>query len=185
MTILTNPLEQIVEQRYREQLLTTLQNPKRLEAVYGSKFWQEPQVEKLRQFCVTAAKTLDTPISQISLITNTTQRAVAAYGLEDGTDSSLDFSVCQHTVGHKAIYDETDFNIVDANKIPLLCNLRSVTENGIKSYLGVPLIDKNSQIIGAFCVADYKERNWDETDVLMLAHLSTALITMHEAHSNS
>lgn len=170
-----NPLKRLVDKTYQDRLKTTLGDSARLEAVYGSRFWNEPDSEKLRAFCVTAAHTLKSSISQVNLITADGQHAIASYGLEEGTTLELDFSVCQHTVG----VGET-LNAGNMEEVPILCDLKAVTEDGIIAYLGVPLIDRNGYILGAFCVADYTPRDWTDLDVLMMSHLSSAIMNMHE-----
>lgn len=44
-----NALKQIVQRHYQDRLKTTLAHPARLEAVYGSRFWTQPDREKLRR----------------------------------------------------------------------------------------------------------------------------------------
>ena len=170
-------LREIVEDHYRNRLTGKLADPERLEAVYSSRFWQQPHHFKVHDFCNTAAHALHAPIAQISLITANSQFVVASYGkgVEDGIHEELDFSVCQHTVG----IAET-INVANLREYPVLCDLKAVTEGGIVAYLGVPLVTKDENVIGAFCVADKEEREWTEGDVTMLTQLAWALVAMHE-----
>lgn len=170
-----NALKQIVQTHYRDRLKTTLADPTRLEAVYGSRFWTQPDREKLRQFCITASTTLNAPVAQVSLVTDSEQVIVAAVGKEDARAESLDFSVCQHTVGVGM-----SLNVNDLRHQVVLCDLKSVTDQGLVAYLGVPLLDRNGNILGAFCAADFEERSWSDMDVTMLTHLASALVAMHE-----
>lgn len=170
-------LRSIVKDGYERQLRSTLADPERLKAVYSHRFWQQPDVEKLRDFCAVAAYSLDAPVSQLNLVTDREQRTITGYN-DPENSIKVEFGLCQHIIGIG-----TEVHMNNLADFPY-CNVPSTAaRTGIKAYLGVPLIERTGLIIGALCVVDFKSRDWDASDITVLAQLAFAVMTMREANT--
>jgi len=113
------------------------------------------------------------PISLVTLITDTTQLCVGMHGLPDTVtvagrtfgrfDLPVQGALCAPMIasGHSHI-------VPDLRKDPRYAQHPLVTELGLRSYVGVPLISLTGRPLGGHCVLDFQPRPADVTDVLAL-----------------
>lgn len=168
-------MERAMLDTYFRELASELEDPKRLRAVYGSDFYDAEVQLKLNSICATAAQLLNAPHASVNLIERDTQRTVATYGSRSLSSVEASKSVCQHTVGTRR-----EINIDDFAQHPLVCELTTV-HDGIRSYLGVPLMTQDSLVLGALCVWDTTPRTWNTTHVSALASLASVVMRFHHA----
>lgn len=175
-------LEKAMLDTYRRELGLALNDVDRLQAVYGSVFFEADQVLKLESICATAAQMLEVQNAAVNLISNNQQFSVATFGerwakpLDLPLNVELDYSYCQHVVG-----TERDLSIEDTLRHALVCESRATTEGGIRSYLGVPIINRQGHILGSLCVWSYEPHKWSATDVALLTGLSAVLTRFEES----
>lgn len=168
-------LEKAMLDGYLHELKLRLKDPPRLEELYGSHFFDQEVRTKLDGICRTVTQLLDTPASSVHLVSDSEQMTVATYGGPD-VYVGLDRSFCQHVVG-----TERDLTIEDALRHALVCDSTRVLDDGVRSYLGVPLMTRNGHILGALCTWDYVERTWRPADVAVLTQLAVVVMRFHEA----
>jgi signal transduction protein with GAF and PtsI domain len=164
-------LEGVMLKTYQRELGLKLADPVRLQELYGSAFWDADKVLKLNSICATACQLLDTPSSEINLITDTEQVCVASYGALGLRRVELERSYCQHVVAA-----ERPLSIGEATKHALVCRSSVTMESGIRAYLGVPLITARGYILGSLCTWTYEPRMWTDTEVSMLASLASVVM---------
>ncbi len=118
-----------------------------------------------------AAHVLDAPIALLTLVDEDRQFFLSAWGLPEplasDRETSLDYSICQH-----AVASGRPLIVSDATADPVLASNKAVTEFGITSYAGVPLITSERYAVGTLCVLDYVERDWPDDQVTLLGHLA-------------
>jgi GAF domain-containing protein len=129
-----------------------------------------PALERLAQL---ASRLLDAPASQVSLV-GAEETVGAAAGLASGSSgarSALQDSVCFVTarLGEPLV-------VPDAAADDRLADLGAVTDGRVRAYLGVPLVGKDGQVVGAMCVYDAEVRAWSTDDVLVLTDLAAAAV---------
>ena len=66
--------------------------------------------------------------------------------------------------------------INDTRADPRAAALPPVVSGGVRSYLGVPLIDSAGLALGALCVYDGHERSWTANDVGVLGELAASVV---------
>lgn len=110
-----------------------------------------------------ASKALDTPVAALSLLDAGSQVVVGAVGLPVG-ELPYSHSLCQYSVQSRA-----PVVINDARRDVRFAVNGAVTELGLVSYAGVPLVDDGGHALGVLCVADHVPRSWsgDQIDVLI------------------
>lgn len=181
-------LEKAMLDTYRRELGLALNDADRLQAVYGSSFFEADQVLKLESICATAAQMLEVQNAAVNLISNNQQYSVATHGerwsksldLHLPLNVELDYSYCQHVVG-----TERDLSIEDTLRHALVCESKATTEGGIRSYLGVPIINRQGHILGSLCVWSFQPHKWSATDVALLTSLSAVLTRFEESRGES
>ncbi|WP_129338609.1 SpoIIE family protein phosphatase [Cellulomonas endophytica] len=67
--------------------------------------------------------------------------------------------------------------IADARHDVRVADLEPVRAGAVRSYLGVPLLGQDEQIVGALCVFDAVARAWSLSDVALLQDLATYAVT--------
>lgn len=150
---------------YEREMQRTLDDPGRLKAVYSAKFAAEPVRERIRTICQTTRTMLNVDGCEANLITDTEQ-----YDISTDVDHPLKQSFCKFVVNERAL-----FHVENARTHKLVCESTSVTERGIRSYLGLPLL-WNDFAVGAFCVFTTTPRVWKPFEVQVLAGLAVAVV---------
>ncbi|MBC7386211.1 MAG: GAF domain-containing sensor histidine kinase, partial [Cryobacterium sp.] len=94
----------------------------------------------------------------------------SAHGLPedwaDIRDIPIGDPICQYTLVGKPVVIE------DARDYPDLMVNPSVSALSIGSYLGIPMMTKEGQNLGSFCVIDRKVRKWTENEIATLTDLT-------------
>jgi GAF domain-containing protein len=139
----------------------------RLSVVAGIDLDDPELRQKLNAITERTAGRLGMPISLVSVVSHVAQDFIGSYGLDgwmrDAQGTPVEWSFCRQAVTSRRPYTVPDAR-VDARQSsnPL------VTEDGIRSYAGVPLmIDR--EVIGTLCVLDTNPRVFTEADLEELA----------------
>jgi GAF domain-containing protein len=116
-----------------------------------------------------AASRLGAPVAVLSVVTTTRQHFAAQHGLtgwmaqEKGTP--VEWSFCVHTVRRGA-----PLAIEDATLQPIVSHSPLIDE-GVRSYLGVPLVTRSGYALGSLCVIGPDPRRFGDTDIAQLREL--------------
>lgn len=159
----------------RRETASTLDDGDRVEAVYGAHYAAPDVLAQARTVCEIAATILRAPHSQVALVDNRYQSQVTSYHVAEGRhrrsgNIECTDGLCQYVVGL-----EVPLVVSDATQHKLVCDTKQVTQHGVMSYLGVPVESADSHIIGTLCVWDARTRDWDVSDVDLLARLARML----------
>jgi GAF domain-containing protein len=108
-----------------------------------------------------AARLLDTPCAQISLLTAQEQVVTAAVGVDWSRQqrSPASDSMCSVTVALGRA-----FVVEEAAGHPWVYDLPPVTSGQVSSYLGVILTDAAGHVLGSLCVYGDRPRSWADGD---------------------
>jgi PAS domain S-box-containing protein len=153
-----------------------LTRPDRLAALRQTALLDTPPEEGFDRLTRMAARLLGASTSLISLVTDDHQFFKSAIGLPEPLASRrtapLSFSFCSQVVasGEPLVLE-------DARKHPLLGHSPAIRELGWISYAGVPLVTRDRQVVGAFCVVDKMPRLWSERDIALLQDLAGSAVT--------
>lgn len=119
-----------------------------------------------------ASTLIDVPICFISVISEGKQIVTSGEGLPDGIEHSplpLDDLICDSVVS-----DRAPLVIPDTEQHPLLRESAAATRLGIRAYAAIPLVTNSGTLLGSFCVADHRPRQWSEQDVRLLTSIAAA-----------
>jgi two-component system cell cycle sensor histidine kinase/response regulator CckA len=153
-----------------------LTRPDRLAALRQTTLLDTPPEEGFDRLTRMAARLLGASTSLISLVADDHQFFKSAIGLPEPWASRrtapISFSFCSQVVatGEPLVLE-------DARKHPLLGHSPAIRELGWISYAGVPLITRDRQVVGAFCVVDRMPRLWSERDIDLLQDLAGSAVT--------
>ena len=153
-----------------------LTRPDRLAALRQTALLDTPPEEGFDRLTRMAARLLGASTSLISLVADDRQFFKSAIGLPEPWASRrtapLSFSFCSQVVasGEPLVLE-------DARKHPLLGHSPAIRELGWISYAGVPLVTRDRQVVGAFCVVDKMPRLWSERDIALLQDLAGSAVT--------
>jgi len=101
-----------------------------------------------------AAKTLDVPITLISLISEDRQWFKSVYGLEGVNETARDIAFCSYTILNQELLEVQDA-LADHrfSKNPLVTG-----EPKIRFYAGAPLTNRDGFTLGTLCIIDQKPK---------------------------
>ena len=160
-----------------------LEDPRRLNLInrlLGSESARDREFDRISRI---GASILKTPTCVVSLVTSDKQVFKGACGLPESLiqhrSTPLSHSICQH-----AVVNRVPIIIEDALETEWVAENLAVTELGIRSYLGFPLMTEDYLVLGSFCVIDYVPRQWsiEEIDLvrdlaaLVVEHLESSLV---------
>ena len=150
-------------------------HPVRLEALRESELLDTLPQESLDRYTRLAAALLGTPISMITLIDRERQFFLSRTGFPDAIkdlrQTPLTHSFCKHAVVHGE-----PFVVTDARNDPRVSDNPAVTELGVVSYLGMPLLTRDGVIFGTLCVIGTEPRDWTCDDIARLGDLAAAVM---------
>jgi two-component system, cell cycle sensor histidine kinase and response regulator CckA len=118
-----------------------------------------------------AGRLLGTPIALISLVDEDRQFFKSAIGLPEPLATAratpLSYSFCRHVV------ESGDrLAVEDARRHALVRTNPAVHELGWVAYAGVPLADRDGNVLGALSVIDVMPRRWSDRDLGLLTDLA-------------
>lgn len=151
---------------YEDGMRRTIDDPGRLKAVYSARFAAEPVRERLQTIADTCRIALDVDGCEANLVTDTDQVDIAS-----GRKKKLERTLCKYVVSEGAL----GFKVESATTHRLVCESTAVTEDGVRAYLGLPLL-WDEYAVGAFCVFSYTPRVWKPYEVQVLAGFAVAVV---------
>ena len=123
------------------------------------------------------ARVCDAPISLIGLLDGDRIWLKSRCGLPM-EESSRAISFC----GHAIVSGEECFAVEDARTDPRFADNPIVTEVGIASYAGAPLIDADGYALGTLCVLDVRPRTLDAGQREALVDMARHVVYLIERH---
>ena len=130
----------------------------------------------LRRLAEVAQSLVGAPLVGVTLITADEQLVLTSAGRASARLPSrhlpLVQSLCQHVVRSGAMSTADDVTACE-----LLRDSLSITELGIRAYLGSPLTTSADETIGRLCAIDFKSRAWHDADRTSLTNLAAAVTT--------
>jgi signal transduction histidine kinase len=118
----------------------------------------------LERLVTLGARTIGTPMAAVSFVDRDRQVFLSAVGLMDPWRTTrqmpLRYSFCKHAVGAGCA-----LVVRDARRHPLVRRNPSVSELGVRAYLGVPVGTPAGHLLGTFNVVDVQARDWSARDI--------------------
>jgi PAS domain S-box-containing protein len=159
-------------------LTSVLADPGRLAAVRQTKLLDTPAEAVFDRLARLAARMLNAPIAILSLMDQERQFFKAAHGLPEPWASErqapISTSMCRYVLvtGQPLVIGDLRWDALGSDNA-FLAGLGAV------AYMGTPLVSSTGHIVGAFCVADRRPRDWTAEDLASLRDM--AGLTMDEA----
>jgi len=150
--------------------LDVLNDPARLAALRGTGLLDSPPEERFDRLTREAARRLVAPLALVNLVDDQRQFSKSCFAPGNwpaGRNASLPDSFCKY-----AVRSREPLVISDTHGHPLVSSSAMVTELGIRSYLGIPLVTPDGHALGSLCIADFIPRTWPEEDVRALQALA-------------
>lgn len=85
----------------------------------------------------------------------------------------LRYSFCKHVVA-----SGVDVVVPDAAHYPPSCHRAAVRDTGARAYLGTPLRDQRSAVVGAACMISFSPTAWDVADMELVRGFARAARTI-------
>ena len=119
------------------------------------------------------ARSLDVPVSLLSLLDHDRQFLKSTVGVPEGTSElPLSGSLCRYAieVGGPLVVD-------DARVLrPVLGGISSIEEHGVVAYVGVPLVVADGMAVGTLCAIASAPRTWSERETSTLVDLAAIAV---------
>ena len=165
-----------MEEANKSEQVEPIGNPTRLAALRQTSLLDTPPEEPFDRLTRLAAIVLRAPIALVSLVDGKRQFFKSCLGLPEPLASlrqtPLTHSFCRH-----AVASGEPFIVSDARTHPIVRDNPAVSELGVIAYAGIPLITREGQTLGSFCVVDTRPREWTAEDIEALRSLAAAVMT--------
>lgn len=145
----------------------------------------EIEDERLQAIVDQAAAELDLPIAAISILLDSAQYFIASHGLEGGWIGNAGGTPHEWSFCRNAVDRREPFIVENAAEHPLVRDNPLVRVDGIRSYLGVPLITSKDEAIGALCVIGKQARRFSFDEIGRLRAFARELLPVLEARRAS
>ena len=126
-----------------------------------------------------AADELKLPLAAVTVVLNSAQYFISSKGLTGwvglARGTPVEWAFCRH-----AVESREPFMVEDAGTHPVVRDNPLVEIEGVRSYLGMPLITTNDQPIGTLCVFGSDTRRFSKTDIDTLRELASSVMTVLE-----
>lgn len=123
-----------------------------------------------------AADDLHLPLAAISIVLDSAQYFIASHGMSGwlgiARGSPVEWAFCRHAVASRE-----PFVVEDAGNHPVVRDNPLVQIDGIRCYLGMPLITSKDQAIGTLCVLGVQTRSFSPTDLDTLRELAARVMS--------
>ncbi len=151
-----------------------LNDPDRLAALAATGLDTVPE-ESFDRLTRMVTRLLGVPVSLVSLVDDKRQFFKSAVGLTgwpaEDRSTPLSHSFCQTVV-----IEQTPLIVTDAKNDARVCDNLAVSELGVQSYLGVPLI-VSGHVIGSLCAIDDTPRQWSESDLNTMSDVAAIVMS--------
>ncbi|MEV7192816.1 GAF domain-containing protein [Streptomyces sp. NPDC093510] len=149
--------------------------PARVRRLRGLGIGQRPEPD-FDLFADRLAELTGAPYSMVNFIDEDRQffaglHAPEKAGSEPSRYLARDHGYCPHVVvRRKALVLE------DVRDYPRFAGNPVVEENGVRSYLGAPLIDRTGTVLGTVCVVDVEPRRWGREGLDTIKRMAAELV---------
>ena len=156
-------------------LTEILHDTGRLTALRNTALLDSPPEEAFDRLTRIAAAVLRAPLALVNLVDERRQFSKSCFAPASWPperEAALADSFCKYTVvaGEPLLISDTRLD-------PRVATSGMVTELGVVSYAGVPLMTPDGHVIGTVCVADFEPREWSRDQIRLLEDLAAATIT--------
>jgi hypothetical protein len=148
----------------------------RLAELRRSGLLDSPPEESYDRITELAARLLDAPVAQISLVDENRQFFKSCFGMDEPwttkRETPLSHSFCQH-----ALESPGPLLIEDARVHPLVRENLAIRDFDAIAYAGVPLVSAAGHALGTLCVIDHQPRAWTAEQVDTLTVLAASVVS--------
>lgn len=155
-----------------------LTSVERLRALRRLAILDTPPEEAYDRLTRLATRLLGVPIALVNLIDEERQFFKSAVGMGELRELPIGTGVCSYAVATRE-----PLVLEDARQDPRFSSNPIVTEHGLVSYVGIPLITAEGHALGTFCVVDTEPRRWSGDDIALMSDLASAVLTEIELRS--
>ena len=142
---------------------------------------EDPILQKLVS---EATEELGLPIGLVSIVLHNAQYFAASKGLQgwlkEVRGTPLEWSFCVNVVR-----DDAPFVVEDASHHPKVKDNPLVSQDGIRSYAGVPIRSRKGKVLGSFCVIGDRQRRFTEEEIERLNQWADRAVARLEERRNS
>lgn len=139
----------------------------RLDEIARLKLYENEVDEILNGYAKQAATELNMGIGLVTIVMDEAQKFAGSFGLEgwlkEANGTPVEWSFCANSVESKKA-----FIVEDATINPRVKDNPLVTQDGIRCYAGAPIITKNNEVIGNFCVLGTSTREFSDEEIATL-----------------
>jgi len=137
-----------------------LRDPARLAALAATGLLDAPPAEVFDRLTRLAARLLHAPMAALSLLDDRRQFFVSQCGFPATLASVREVPV-ENSVCRRVVASAGPVTAADASCEPWLAGNPMAVEMGVRAYAGYPVATRGGQVLGSFCVADTRVREWD------------------------
>ena len=158
----------------------TLNDPARMQEIVDLDLAADDLGRDLQRLAEAASTRLALPMGLVTIVLDEAQHFVGAHGvpvhLTDAGGTPVEWSYCQHTICGRGA-----FAVEESVEHPLVGESPFTTDEGVRCYLGVPLVTGAGHAVGSICVLGTEPRAFTDADVAALEDLAARAVELLEA----
>jgi GAF domain-containing protein len=128
-----------------------------------------------------AAAVLLMPTALVTVVLDTAQFLAAEWGAPDwmaeAGGTPIEWSFCIHSLETRE-----PFVVEDAAAHPLVRHNPLVSQDGVRSYAGAPMVSAGGHVLGNFCVLNTVPRRFSDQDIAVLAGFARVAAARLDGH---
>ena len=135
-----------------------------------------PAAEPYHRLARLASRSLRAPVALVTLLDGEREHIAASIGIDRHATTELDLP-CDFVIDDCGV-ERVDCIVFGDPLVPpsQLSSWRTHARRA-RSYVRVPLVGNDDEVLGSVCVVDYVARRWDDEDVACLLDLADAAMT--------
>ena len=153
------------------EIQSTVTDPGRLAAVRATGLLHTAREERFDRLTRRAARALRAPAAFVSLVSEDIDFYKSSFGFAEPLASTRMLS--GPTFCHYALLAGEVLVLDDARKYEGFRDVPTIHSLGVVAYVGIPLMSSDGFALGAFCVIDFKPRDWSEREIGALKRLAS------------
>ena len=156
--------------------VNALDHPQRVAALRRATLLDRSWDTGFDRIAALAREVLEVPVALVSIVDVDRQIFKGCAGLPEpwatSRETPINESFCRYAVdsGKPLIID-------DARIHPLVKDNPSIETLGVIAYAGIPLITKDGDVLGSFCVVDHQPRHWTDREIRLLKEMTSMVMT--------
>lgn len=142
-----------------------------------------PLREAMHAFAQEAAQLLDQPVGLVSIVLDGAQFLAGSHGLEGTWMGEVEGTPIEWSFCAQSVRSGVPYVVENAATDPLQRDNPLVLIDGVRSYVGAPLVTESGHVLGTCCALDFEPHTFTTEQIALLTELSGRVVEELDKHA--